>query len=83
MPRFYIVIDVPDFAGDKFDVAWILAGKHSLLHDPTVYDSLADLVADDREREDACARCRKDADELYGDEALCSGCFGPDSPVSI
>lgn len=29
-----------------------------------------------------CGRCGREAPELYGDEALCSRCFGPDSPVT-
>lgn len=81
MRTVYVITQVPDDC-DKYEAAVCLAGTHPFMDDPIVYDSVEDLVAD-IEREDACSRCRRSADELYGDEALCTGCFGPESPVTI
>lgn len=85
MRRVFVITYVPDDA-DKYEVAACLACSHPFMDDPLVYDSLEDILADeyaDGSQEGACARCGRDSDELYGDEALCTGCFGPESPVTI
>jgi len=45
MRRIFVVTEVPDDI-DKFEAAASLAVSHPYMQDPTVYDSLEDLVKD-------------------------------------
>jgi bifunctional DNA-binding transcriptional regulator/antitoxin component of YhaV-PrlF toxin-antitoxin module len=44
--------------------------------------SIREIVLARAREESRCSQCHRPVDELLGDEALCAGCFKPDSPVT-